>query len=326
MLNLVTGGAGFIGRELVSQLISMGQQVLVIDSLTYASKRENLPEEGDSFAFAKIDLCETENIAKAISASKEKLKWDTICVYHLAAESHVDRSINSGTPFMRSNVQGTQSLLEAVRSFNVQKFLHVSTDEVYGPVLEGESVEQDMMNPSSPYSASKAASELVVQAFSKTHGTPYSITRCVNNFGQFQHTEKLIPRLALNSFRGKDLPIFGDGSQIREWIHVSDHAEALIEVMRKSPSGQIYNIGSGIRITNLEIAQQVLRISESSSRVQFIEDRKAHDFRYALNSEKIKRELGWQASNRFSIENVVKQILSIYQSSRLHSDQEAEGQ
>ncbi len=314
MLNIVTGGAGFIGSALVKNLLEQHEPVLVVDALTYASKRENLPPDSRFLNFQKIDICETSKLRTAIVEGMRASSEKEVRVFHLAAESHVDRSIESGQPFIRSNVLGTQSLLESLTGLPLIKFLHVSTDEVYGSVLEGESGETSELNPSSPYAASKAASDLVVQAFAHTHGLPFNITRCANNYGEDQLPEKLIPRLVHKAIQGEPLPVYGDGGQIREWLHVSDHVSAILRVMNLGQPSEIYNIGSRVRIRNIEIAELILSITRSSSKIQFVEDRKGHDFRYALNSEKISTELGWELNAKnslsFTIENMARRLKS----------------
>ncbi len=308
MLNIVTGGAGFIGRALVESLLEQHQPVIVVDALTYASTRENLPPDSELFSFLNIDICDTTKLRNAL-ISHLGLSAENECrVFHLAAESHVDRSIESGQLFMRSNVLGTQSLLESLDGLPLVKFLHVSTDEVYGSVPEGESTEKSELNPSSPYAASKAASDLVVKAFAHTHGLNFNITRCANNYGENQLPEKLIPRLVHKAIQGEPLPIYGDGSQVREWLHVSDHVSAILKVMEKGQPSEIYNIGSRVRTKNIEIAKLILDATGSSSRIQFIEDRKGHDFRYALNSEKISNELGWELDPEYSLSTTIQNM------------------
>jgi dTDP-glucose 4,6-dehydratase len=310
MLNIITGGAGFIGRELVAQLLAKHEKILVFDDLTYASRREDLPPDSAQLEFVKLDICETVSLRSHIKDFLAKSPTEDLGVFHLAAESHVDRSIQSGVPFMRTNVLGTQSLLEAVAGFNIKKLVHVSTDEVYGSVLLGESDEESNLNPSSPYAASKAASDLVVKAFGHTHGLPYNITRCANNYGGGQLPEKLIPRLVHKAIQGNPLPIYGDGSQIREWIHVSDHVAALLKVMSHGRDTEIYNIGTSQRMKNLDIAKMIIEESQSDSVIEFVDDRKGHDSRYALNSQKIVKELDWIPDTNNSLQKTVKQIAS----------------
>jgi dTDP-glucose 4,6-dehydratase len=310
MLNIVTGGAGFIGRALVEELLLQGQPVLVVDALTYASKRENLPPDSDLFSFLKMDICESGVLNDALHTHMKFSSEKEAKVFHLAAESHVDRSIESGQPFMRSNVLGTQSLLEGLAGLSLFKFLHVSTDEVYGSVSQGESLETSKLNPSSPYAASKAASDLVVQSFAHTHGLDFNITRCANNYGEDQLPEKLIPRLVHKAIQGEPLPVYGDGSQIREWLHVSDHVSAILKVMEEGAPSEIYNIGSQVRIKNIEIAELILKATGSDSKIQFVEDRKGHDFRYALNSQKIGKELGWKPNPENSLLSTIDKMAS----------------
>ncbi len=308
MLNIVTGGAGFIGRALVENLLEQRQPVLVVDALTYASKRENLPPDSKLFSFLEIDICDTTTLRNALISHLE-LSVESECrVFHLAAESHVDRSIESGQPFMRSNVLGTQSLLESLDGLPLVKFLHVSTDEVYGSVPEGESSESSKLNPSSPYAASKAASDLIVKAFAHTHGLNFNITRCANNYGENQLPEKLIPRLVHKAIQGEPLPIYGDGSQVREWLHVSDHVSAILKVMEKGQPSEIYNIGSQVRVKNIEIAHLILSATNSSSKIQFVSDRKGHDYRYALNSKKISRALNWEPNPNNSLFSTIQKM------------------
>ena len=296
MLNIVTGGAGFIGRELVRQLLEIeGEHVWVLDSLTYASRRSNLNFTQKEFKFFKIDITNTEEVKKLFDVALEEFNNLNIRVFHLAAESHVDRSINSGKEFVLTNVLGTQILLENSTRIEVARFLHVSTDEVYGPIPRGEALESFPLLPTSAYAASKAASDLLVLAQHKTHGLDVVITRCVNNYGELQLPEKFIPRMVNKALRGDPLPIYGDGLQEREWIYVRDHVRALLVVMKLGESGSIYNIGTGERVKNLELAQLILKTLQSESKIEFIVDRKGHDRRYAVNSNKILGELGWKS-------------------------------
>lgn len=310
MLNIITGGAGFIGRELVAQLLNRKEKILVFDALTYASRREDLPTDSENLKFVELDICETDSLRTHIQKFLVESPSEGVGVFHLAAESHVDRSIKSGLPFIRTNVLGTQSLLEALTEFKIRKLVHVSTDEVYGSIVSGESDEESTLNPSSPYAASKASSDLVVKAFGRTHGIPYNITRCANNYGGEQLPEKLIPRLVHRAIQGNSLPIYGDGSQIREWIHVSDHVSALLKVMSKGRTSQIYNIGTSQRLKNLDIAKMIIEETQSDSVIEFVDDRKGHDFRYALNSQKIINELSWRPDINNSLQKTIKNMAS----------------
>jgi dTDP-glucose 4,6-dehydratase len=294
VIAIVTGGAGFIGSELVKRLL-FGElnHVYIFDSLTYASQPENLPLENTRVTLMRVDIANKNEMKDAWSEIRSAFEDDEIIVYNLAAESHVDRSIQSGELFFRTNVLGTQLLLEHASRYGVKRFLHVSTDEVYGSLEVDEAYEDFPLKPSSAYSASKAASDLAVIAHHITHGLDTVITRCVNNFGLNQFPEKLLPRIINRCLRGESLPIYGDGKNVREWIHVSDHANALTEIMMKGIKGSIYNIGTGDRLSNLEIANAVIDLSNSNSSVEFVEDRKGHDSRYAVNSAKLRTELKW---------------------------------
>lgn len=293
MAIVVTGGAGFIGSALVRELIrNATEKVFVFDSLTYAGNRHNLPPDGKNFEFLRVDITSEKELSDGWAVIK-KHHTELHSVYHLAAESHVDRSINSGAVFSSTNVLGTQLMLESASRNNVKRFLHVSTDEVYGSIANGEADENCPLNPSSAYSASKAASDLFVLAHSKTHGLDVVITRCVNNFGPRQLMEKFIPRITYRAILEMDLPIYGNGDNLREWISVSDHVEALILLMEKGKSGQVYNIGTGERVSNLEIAKFVIEQIGAKSKIKFIQDRLGHDFRYAVSTQKVREELGW---------------------------------
>lgn len=326
MLNIVTGGAGFIGRELVAQLLNMeGEHVWVLDSLTYASKRSNLNFTQEEFKFFQINIANPEEVKELFDVALEQFDNLQIRVFHLAAESHVDRSINSGMEFVLTNVLGTQILLENATRAEVSRFLHVSTDEVYGPILFGEATESSSLNPTSAYAASKAASDLLVLAQNKTHGLNTVITRCVNNYGKFQLPEKFIPRMVYKALKGDSLPIYGDGFQEREWIDVTDHVRALLTVMKLGISGNIYNIGTGTRINNLDLAQLIVGTLQSESKLEFVLDRKGHDRRYAVNSNKILTELGWKSEINYS-EGITKTIFEISKLAKEINSQETFGE
>ena len=297
----VTGGAGFIGSNYVRMLLSdqLGQvaSVKVLDKLTYAGSLENLkPVFNDPrFEFIHGDICNEETVNSNLD------KTDTIV--HFAAESHVDRSILGPSEFIRTNVLGTQVLLSAAIEKRVKTFLHVSTDEVYGSVSFGSSQENDPLLPSSPYSASKAASDLLVSAYVHTYGLDARITRCCNNYGANQFPEKFIPLSIKNVINGLPIPLYGDGLNIREWIHVEDHCAGIQAVINSGSRGQVYNIGSGVMISNVELAEEILRFSEiSSGKIEYVKDRKGHDYRYSLNSSKIQSELNFSPSKIFETE------------------------
>jgi len=296
VIAIVTGGAGFIGCELVKSLASSNlNHIYIFDSLTYASQPENLPLDKSRVTLMRVDIANKSALQKAWTQIKIHFPKDEIVVYNLAAESHVDRSILGGELFFKTNVLGTQLLLEFASEYGAKRFLHVSTDEVYGSLDTDEASEDYPLNPSSAYSASKAASDLAVIAHHVTHGLDTVITRCVNNFGFNQFPEKLLPRIINRCLRGQSLPIYGDGKNVREWIHVSDHTSALMELMSKGVPGSIYNIGTGDRLSNLELAKELIQLTNSNSSIEFIEDRKGHDARYAVDSSRLRTELNWVA-------------------------------
>ena len=286
---LVTGGAGFIGSDFVRKVDSLPsfKKIYVLDSFTYAADIRRLDSVSNKVEIIRGDILQ---INKYTGILKE-------CDYvvHMAAESHVDRSINDGHTFVSSNVLGSYSILEACRSIPSISLVHVSTDEVYGSVVEGESVETDRLEPSSAYSASKASSDLLALANYVTHKQKVLITRCTNNFGPYQNSEKFLPTVVNQALRGKHVPIYGSGLNQREWIHVSDHNDAIIASLDNFNAGEIFNIGSGTRISNIQLAKDVIRIlGLSESLISHVEDRKGHDFRYALDSSKIRKLTSWK--------------------------------
>jgi dTDP-glucose 4,6-dehydratase len=307
MKYFVTGGAGFIGSNYVRMLLNdqLGpvERVKVFDKLTYAGSLENLSQVSydPRFTFIKGDICDEELVASHIAEGD--------IVVHFAAESHVDRSITGPSDFVRTNVLGTQVLLSSAVAKKVKVFLHVSTDEVYGSISSGHSVESDPLLPNSPYSASKAASDLLVRSYVQTYGLDARITRCCNNYGPGQYPEKLIP-LALQRLRSENpIPIYGDGSNVREWIHVEDHCLAIQAVIQKGSFGEIYNIGSGVSYKNIDIANLLLELSgKDSSYINFVADRPGHDFRYALNTEKFALEMGFKPKKK--LEEFLIEIIS----------------
>jgi len=304
MKYLVTGGAGFIGSHFCQDLIQNfkpNDQLVIIDKLGVGSNLDNLKRilEKPNVNFFKGDITVEEDVKEVIS--------NTQVIVNFAAESHVDRSISDPGGFIRNNVIGTQILLEAARVNEVSKFIQISTDEVYGPIDEGEAFENSILKPSSPYAASKAAADLVVLSYFITYGLDVRITRCANNFGKNQDKEKLIPLLINNIQRNKKLPIYGNGLNIREWIHVSDHCRAISLVIELGRAGEIYNIGSSDRLTNIEVTNLLLQANPKSlSEVQFVEDRLGHDIRYAINSDKLRRELGFTSEK--TLENSVEEL------------------
>jgi dTDP-glucose 4,6-dehydratase len=292
---LVTGAAGFIGSNFVHYItkIRPGWHITALDSLTYAGNYENIAMLGERglIEFVKIDI----NDPLAVSLLFRKAKYDM--VIHFAAESHVDRSIHHASEFVRTNVLGTQNLLESSRDAGVFRFVHVSTDEVYGSIASGSFNEASALNPSSPYSASKAASDLIVLGFSKTNNLNAAITRCTNNYGMYQFPEKAIPLFITNALEDKPLPLYGDGSNVRSWLYVEDHCDGVLKVAEDTKPLEVYNIGGDSRseITNIEVARTILRLlKKPESQIQFVKDRPAHDKRYSVDCTKIQRDLKWE--------------------------------
>jgi dTDP-glucose 4,6-dehydratase len=290
---LITGGCGFIGSNLIRYLLRQADEYLVVnlDALTYAGNSTNLADlwEHPHYTFVQGDICDRPLVESIITSGVD-------AIVHLAAESHVDRSILDPADFVRTNVLGTQTLLEAARQGKVGRFLHVSTDEVYGslgPV--GRFTEETPLAPNSPYAASKAGSDLLVHAYVQTYGMPAIITRASNNYGPYQFPEKVIPLFITNALEGLPLPLYGDGQHVRDWLFVEDHCAALARVLQAGRVGEIYNIGGGQECTNIELAHMIVQaIGVSETMLTFVKDRPAHDRRYALNSEKMAAELGWR--------------------------------
>ncbi|WP_374982702.1 dTDP-glucose 4,6-dehydratase [Streptomyces fradiae] len=289
---LVTGGAGFIGSHYVRALLDdayepgAGHTVTVLDKLTYAGNRDNLPAAHDRLTFVRGDVCDPRLLAEVLPGHD--------AVVHFAAESHVDRSIEGGADFVRTNVLGTQTLLEAAVRARVGRVVHVSTDEVYGSLETGRWTEESPLLPNSPYAASKAGSDLVARAHWRTHGLDVSVTRCSNNYGPRQHPEKVIPRFVTHLLRGEPVPLYGDGRNRREWLHVDDHCRALHLVLTRGRAGEVYNIGGGDELTNRELTERILALCGADpSMIRHVPDRKGHDLRYAVDDGKIREELGY---------------------------------
>lgn len=297
---LITGGAGFIGSNFVNHMVEKYKDkytYVVYDKMTYAANMENLKPSEGKYEFVKADICDLE---KDIETLK---KYNIDAVVHFAAESHVDNSIKRPLTFTENNVLGTNALIEACRQVWGEKsdnrFVHVSTDEVYGSLKDGDSmfVETLPLAPNSPYSASKAGSDLVIRAYGETFGMNVCITRCSNNYGPNQHEEKLIPLMIKKAKNNEKLPIYGTGKNIRDWLFVLDHCIAIDTVLHKGVKGEIYNVGGNNEKTNLDIVRTILKqLGKSEDLITFVEDRKGHDYRYAIDSSKIKRELGWEPS------------------------------
>ena len=331
---LITGGAGFIGSNLVHYLTSIGHKVVVLDKLTYAGNKASLVGiSPDKLRFGEIDICDTEAVSKLIFETKPT------GIFHLAAESHVDRSIDGPAEFINTNINGTFSMLTAARKYYESlpessttaspllnksftqdaspalnkssfRFLHISTDEVYGSLGDtGYFTEKSSYAPNSPYSASKAASDHLVRAWHHTYGFPVLTTNCSNNYGPRQFPEKLIPLIIHNALAGKPLPIYGDGKNVRDWLYVEDHCRALYTVMSKGVMGETYNVGGNCEMQNIEIVKTVCSIldevrpkagsSKYEEQITFVKDRPGHDKRYAIDASKIKKELGWEPKETF---------------------------
>jgi dTDP-glucose 4,6-dehydratase len=296
---LVTGGAGFIGSNFIRMVLSEHSDCFVVnlDKLTYAGNLENLNEfmEHPNHKFIKGDICDGDLIKKIIDQYHVKI------IINFAAESHVDRSINEPKVFIKTNITGTLTLLEVARDKKLERFIQISTDEVYGSLgPEGKFTEQTPLSPNSPYSASKAAADHLVRAFGHTWGVKYNITRCSNNYGQYQFPEKMIPLMINNALNNKDLPVYGDGLYVRDWLYVYDHCTAVWEVLQKAPPGEIYNIGGCNEKTNMEVINLILNhLDKPKSLIKHVTDRPGHDRRYAIDASKIINELGWQPSVNF---------------------------
>jgi dTDP-glucose 4,6-dehydratase len=294
---LVTGGAGFIGSQYVRALLrsdAAPARVTVLDKLTYAGRLANLApvRAHPSFRFVRGDICDARLVDDLVGEHDQ--------IVHFAAESHVDRSIADGGEFVRTNVLGTQTLLEAFsRRAADGVFLHVSTDEVYGSVPDGSSSEDEPLDPSSPYSAAKASSDLIALAYHRTHGVDVRVTRCANNYGPYQHPEKFIARCITNLLDGEDAPLYGDGLNVRDWLHVADHARALELVRTAGRAGEIYNIGGGTELPNREIAERLVELC-GRGRISWVADRPGHDRRYSVDCSKIAERLGFAPRHDFT--------------------------
>ena len=300
---IVTGGLGFIGSNLIDLLIKKKYSVINIDKVTYSSNFYNVKKYKDSknYKFIKCDIG-NKKIKKIL------LKYKPICIFNLAAETHVDRSIDNPNNFIQSNIVSVFKLLEYFKEYSKKyksKLIHISTDEVYGDILLGRSSENYPYNPSSPYAASKAASDHLVNSYVKTYNLPAIITNCSNNYGPKQHPEKLIPKIIYNILNNKIVPIYGTGKNSREWIYVKDHCEALLKIFLKGKIGEFYNIGSNNNLNNLNVTKEILSFAQklikigNKVKINFVKDRPGHDMRYALDSSKIKKKIGWYPKTTF---------------------------
>ena len=302
---MVTGGLGFIGSNLVKMLLDKGYKVINLDKISYASNFYNTKvfKNNKYYKFINCDIAKRKKLNSIL------LKYKPNGIFNLAAETHVDRSIDAPDKFIDSNIIGTYNLIECLRLYKKKnkkiKFIHVSTDEVYGDVSKGRSKENDPYKPSSPYAASKAASDHLVSSYVRTYKIPAIVTNCSNNYGPRQHPEKLIPKIIYNILINKELPIYGNGKNSREWIYVEDHCEALIKIYQKGKIGEFYNIGSNFNLNNLQICKILLDVAKKkikvgkNSKIKFIKDRPGHDLRYAINSNKIRNDIKWKPKTIF---------------------------
>ncbi|WP_088292030.1 dTDP-glucose 4,6-dehydratase [Bacillus mycoides] len=308
---LVTGGAGFIGSNFVRYMVKKYPEynIVNLDALTYAGNLENLKdvEELSNYKFVKGDIADRQFINQLFK--EEKFDY----VLNFAAESHVDRSITNPDIFIQTNIQGTQVLLDAAKNAEVKKYLQVSTDEVYGTLGEtGYFTEETPLASNSPYSSSKAGADLLVRAYHETFGLPVNITRCSNNYGPFHFPEKLIPLMIINALNDKQLPVYGDGLNVRDWLHVEDHCQAIDLVLHKGKNGEVYNVGGNNERTNIEIVKTILKaLDKPESLIKYVTDRPGHDRRYAIDATKLREELGWSPNYNFDtgIEQTIKWYL-----------------
>ena len=306
---LVTGGCGFIGSNFIRYLLARNASAKItnIDALTYAGNPANLSgvveDYGERYEFLKADICDAEKVDQVLG------KHDYFAVINFAAESHVDRSIDSPGDFIHTNVVGTSTLLNAARRHGVERFVQISTDEVYGSLgPEGKFSENSPIEPSSPYSASKASADLLALAYHHTYGMRVVITRCSNNYGPYQFPEKLIPLMIIKAMSGNALPVYGDGLNVRDWIHVEDHCAAIVAALINGKSGQVYNIGSDGELRNIDVVKRILaHLGKPESLIEYVTDRLGHDRRYAIDSTKAHRELQWKPCHRHE-EGIVETI------------------
>ena len=303
---LITGGCGFIGSNFIHHMIDAhpDYKIVNLDKLTYAGNKENLKdiERHKNYRFIKGDICD-DKLANRISKGCD-------AVINFAAETHVDRSIKDPSDFVRTNVYGTYVLLEAVRKNKIGLFVQISTDEVYGSIMTGEFKETDPLKPNSPYAASKASADLLCRSYFVTYKTPIVITRSSNNFGPYQYPEKVIPLFITNALENKKLPLYADGLNVRDWLYVEDNCMGISSVLRKGQAGEIYNIGGGMELPNIELTRLILKIlGKPKSLIKFVKDRPGHDKRYALDCEKLKG-LGWRPKNSF--ERSLEKTISWY--------------
>jgi dTDP-glucose 4,6-dehydratase len=301
---LVTGGAGFIGSEFVRQAVKQGHTVTVIDKLSYAGDMERLKEAEHNCIFHKADVTDREAVQHVFKSGKPDI------IIHWAAESHVDRSIADPSPFLDTNIKGTLVLLEAARHYGIRRFINISTDEVYGDLKgEGQFHETTPLNPSSPYSVSKASADMLGRAYHRTYAVPVITVRPSNNYGPWQYPEKLVPVVIWKALHNERVPVYAKGENVREWLYVADCVDAVFKIINNGNPGEIYNVGSGEEKRNIDVVKTILQIlGKSEDQIEFVKDRLGHDFRYSLNSHKVREEIGWKAKVLFAegMEKTVK--------------------
>ncbi|NEA25203.1 dTDP-glucose 4,6-dehydratase [Actinomadura bangladeshensis] len=310
---LVTGGAGFVGSHYVRSVLGglypgyEDATITVLDKLTYAGSAANLPLDDRRLTFVKEDICDSDLLLDLLPGHD--------AVVHFAAESHVDRSLLNASPFTITNVLGTHRLLECCLQRGIERIVQISTDEVYGTVAEGSWTEDDPLLPNSPYAASKASADLLARAYHRSHGLPVVITRCSNNYGPYQHIEKVIPRFVTGLLSGRQVPLYGDGRNVREWLHVADHCRGVQLALEKGREGEIYHLGGGVELTNRELTALLLeQCGADWGAVRFVTDRKGHDRRYSLDDGRARRELGY--TPRVPFEQGLSEVVSWYDRNR----------
>lgn len=292
---LITGAAGFIGSAFVRLLVKRRFRPIVVDKLTYAGDLKRLAEVEGKYTFYKVDICDKKKISEVLKKERPSV------LINFSAETHVDRSIVGSAPFIQTNINGTYVLLELLRAFGIKRYIHLSTDEIYGEIEKGRFCEDSPIKPNSPYSASKAAADLLIRSYIRTYNFPAIIIRPCNNYGPWQYPEKLIPLAILKVLRGQKIPVYARGKNVREWLYVEDSAEGIYQIMQKGRMGEVYNLGSAEEKQNIEVVRALLKIMGApESRYEFVKDRPGHDFRYRLDSHKVYNDTGWKPKVKFN--------------------------